>query len=152
VEISWYDPASQKQEPATAPAIDVTASEQTAFQSPIAPPQPAPPVSADPSRWKLALLWTVGALLAIALIAWLGSLVLPRVRAWGMRWHDEREHSEPAHFEYSRRRAVQATGDGQAGWQPHELLNAISGARRNWLRKSKGTTRKQPAALPALNP
>ncbi|WP_280819730.1 hypothetical protein [Pseudaminobacter soli (ex Li et al. 2025)] len=198
VEISWYDPATRKRETATAPAIDVTVSEQTAFQSPIAPPQPAPPVSADPSRWKLALLRTIGALLALALLAWACRAVWPRVRAWWTRWQDEREHSESAYFgkfeaacrsgnrlviyaaldAWSRRadisrldvwlrefgvegadrelerfeRATFGPLDDQAGWQPRGLLNATSEARRNWLRKRRGATGKQVAALPALNP
>jgi hypothetical protein len=198
VEISWYDPATQKQETATAPAIDVTVSEQTAFQSPISPPQPEPPVSPDPPRWKLQLLWMVGALLALAFLAWLGSLVWPKARAWWTRWHDEREHSEAAYFgkfeaacrsgnrlaiyaaldAWSRRavisrldvwlrqfgdegadqefqrfeRATFGPLDDQAGWQPRGLLNAISEARRNWLRKRRGATGKQVGALPALNP
>lgn len=98
VEISWFDPAANKNDVATAPGFTATVAASPAFHPAIAPPSQAKPTDAAPRDWPSYALWGTGVLVALVLIGWLARWLWPHFLAWRARRRGEEEHTETAYF------------------------------------------------------
>ncbi|WP_274628158.1 BatD family protein [Arvimicrobium flavum] len=114
VEIGWYDPASAKNEVASAHEIAVDVAAQQAFEPAIAPPAEAPAQPASRRDWLWPAIWIAAALLGATLLAWAAARLWPRLDAWRRERRSEHENSEAAYFQRFRRAC--AAGNAKAAF------------------------------------
>jgi hypothetical protein len=122
IEIGWYDPAARKNDTAEAPEITVTVAEAAAFGPAIAPPVPAadqPDATKIPRLRDIAL--AVAGIVVLALLAFLGARLWPKLAARRRVRRLEEEQSEAAFFKHFE----QACRDGDAA-KAYRALDAWS--------------------------
>lgn len=135
VDFSWFDPSTQKNDVATAPAVTAVVAESPAFRPVIAPPVQVEPEQTVARDWAPYALAGAGLLAAMVLIGWLGTRLWPRFFAWRSLRRTEKEQSEPAFF----RRFVSAcrSGDPLASYTALDAWARRAGAGpvASWLKQ-----------------
>ncbi|WP_119274151.1 BatD family protein [Taklimakanibacter deserti] len=96
IEISWYDPATQKNEVAEAPEVTVSVAATAGFTPAIKPPEITEEAPKRPDYLRL-LPWAAG-LAALAFLAWLVPALWRGLRQWRQACRQRYEQSEAYSF------------------------------------------------------